>query len=98
MYDMAHEPAWAEIMSYREDKECCSILLRPPTEKAHWHEKWRAIHEGINAHLIAAIAEAQRSPGGAIDAAPIAALCRSGACLRQPAANDAYHARAVRRS
>jgi len=43
MYDMAHEPAWAEIMSYREASERCSILLRPPTEKAHWHEKWRAV-------------------------------------------------------
>src|SRR5262252_5402359 len=43
MYDMAHEPAWAEIMSYREDNERFSILLRPPTEKAHWHEKWHAI-------------------------------------------------------
>jgi len=64
MYDMAHEPAAAEIMSYREDKECCSILLRPPTEKAHWHEKWRAIHEDINAHLIAAIAEAQGARAG----------------------------------
>ena len=43
MSDMAHEPAWAEIMSYREASERCSILLRPPTEKAHWHEKWRAV-------------------------------------------------------
>jgi 4-hydroxyphenylacetate 3-monooxygenase len=43
MYDMAHEPASAEIMSYREDSERFSILLRPPTEKGHWHEKWRAI-------------------------------------------------------
>ena len=33
MYDMAHEPASAEIMSYREDNERFSILLRPPTEK-----------------------------------------------------------------
>ena len=43
MYDTAHEPAWAEIMSYREASERCSILLRPPTEKAHRHEKWRAV-------------------------------------------------------
>ena len=55
MYDMAHEPAWAEIMSYREpalvkarSKERFSILLRPPTEKAHWHEKWRAIDAYLN--------------------------------------------------
>ena len=33
MYDMAHEPAWAEIMGDREPSERCSILLRPPTEK-----------------------------------------------------------------
>jgi 4-hydroxyphenylacetate 3-monooxygenase len=38
-YDMAHEPAWAEIMSYREDNERLLVLLRPPTVKAHWHEK-----------------------------------------------------------
>ena len=43
MYDMAHEPAWAGTMSYREDGERFSILLRPPTEKVHWHEKWRAV-------------------------------------------------------
>ena len=48
MHDMAHEPAAAEIMSYREDEERYSILLRPPTEKEHWHEKWRAIHVYLN--------------------------------------------------
>src|SRR5271169_6474545 len=48
MYDMAHEPAWAESMSYREGGERCSILLRPPTEKAHWHEKRRAVDAYLN--------------------------------------------------
>ena len=51
--DMAHEPAWAEIMSYCEPGatnagESCSTLLRPPTEKAHWHEKWRAVDAYLN--------------------------------------------------
>ena len=48
MYDMAHEPASVEIMSYQEDNERCSTLLRPPTEKAHWHEKWRAVDAYLN--------------------------------------------------
>ena len=48
MYNMAHEPASAEIMSYPQDNERCSTLLRPPTEKAHWHEKWRAVDAYLN--------------------------------------------------
>jgi len=55
MYDMAHEPAWAEVMAYCEPApakagvgERCSTLLRPPTEKAHWHEKWRAFDAYLN--------------------------------------------------
>jgi 4-hydroxyphenylacetate 3-monooxygenase len=55
MYDVAHEPAWAEIMSYREPAsvkaggdERCSLLLRPPTEKSHWYEKWRAVDAYLN--------------------------------------------------
>ena len=48
MYDMAHESAWAEIMSYHEDNQRFSILLRPPTEKAHCHEKWHAIDTHLN--------------------------------------------------
>src|SRR6266550_2853750 len=43
MYDMAHEAAWASTMSYEEGGERFSTFLRPPTEKAHWHEKWRAV-------------------------------------------------------
>jgi len=45
---MAHEPASAGIMSCREASERFSILLRPPTEKAHWHEKWRAVAAYLN--------------------------------------------------
>jgi 4-hydroxyphenylacetate 3-monooxygenase len=48
MYDTAHEPAWAEIMSYREDNERLSVLLRPPTEKTYWHEKWHVIDTYLN--------------------------------------------------
>jgi 4-hydroxyphenylacetate 3-monooxygenase len=43
MYDMAHEPAHAATMVFDEGGEHFSILLRPPTEQAHWHEKWRAL-------------------------------------------------------
>jgi 4-hydroxyphenylacetate 3-monooxygenase len=28
--------------------ERCATLLRPPTEKAHWHEKWRAVDAYLN--------------------------------------------------
>ena len=43
MYDMAHEGPSAEVMRFRDGDEFYSTLLRPPTEKDHWHEKWRAI-------------------------------------------------------
>jgi 4-hydroxyphenylacetate 3-monooxygenase len=43
MYDMAHEPAHAATMVFAEAGEPFSILLRPPTEQPHWHEKWRAL-------------------------------------------------------
>ena len=48
MYDMAHEAAWASTMSYAEDGERFSTLLRPPTEKEHWQEKWRAVDAYFN--------------------------------------------------
>ena len=54
--------------------------------------------EGINAHLTAAIALAQKSPGGSADAAPVDALCRPHLRLLEPAADDAYRARTVRRA
>jgi 4-hydroxyphenylacetate 3-monooxygenase len=43
MYDIAHEASSIELMTYRNGSDRCSRLLRPPTEKAHWHEKWRAV-------------------------------------------------------
>src|SRR5438128_5599171 len=48
MYDMAHEPAHAATMVFAEAGEPFSILLRPPTEQAHWHEKWRALDAYFN--------------------------------------------------
>jgi 4-hydroxyphenylacetate 3-monooxygenase len=48
MYDMAHEAPSAEIMSFSDADERYSTLLRPPTEKSHWHEKWRAIDLYLN--------------------------------------------------
>jgi 4-hydroxyphenylacetate 3-monooxygenase len=48
MYDMAHEPQSAEIMSFGEAGERYSTLLWPPTEKSHWHEKWRAVDLYLN--------------------------------------------------
>ncbi len=43
MYDLAHDVAAAPMMSFAEGGKRFSILLRPPTENEHWHEKWRAI-------------------------------------------------------
>ena len=48
LYDMAHEPAHAVTMAFDEAGEPFSILLRPPTEQAHWHEKWRALDAYLN--------------------------------------------------
>jgi 4-hydroxyphenylacetate 3-monooxygenase len=48
MYDMAHEPQSAEIMSFGEAGERYSTLLRPSTEKSHWHEKWRTVDLYLN--------------------------------------------------
>jgi len=48
MYDMAHEAPSADIMTFSDDDERYSTLLRPSTEKAHWHEKWRAIDVYLN--------------------------------------------------
>ena len=54
--------------------------------------------EGINAHLTAAIAAGAEEPRRAADAAPVDALCRPRLRLREPAADDAYRARIVRRA
>jgi 4-hydroxyphenylacetate 3-monooxygenase len=48
MYDMAHEPAHAATMVFDEAGEPFSILIRPPTEQTHWHEKWRALDAYFN--------------------------------------------------
>ena len=48
MYDMAHQPAHAATMVFEEAGERFSTLLRPPTERAHWHEKWRALDTYFN--------------------------------------------------
>ena len=55
---------------------------------------WR---EGINAHLTAAIAMAEKKPRRIADAEPVAADDRPRACLHQPAADDAHRARTLRR-
>ena len=48
MYDLAHDPAAADTMSFVEGGERYSTLLRPPTEKGHWREKWCAIDLYLN--------------------------------------------------
>jgi 4-hydroxyphenylacetate 3-monooxygenase len=48
MCDLAHDAAAAPTMTFTEAGEPFSILLRPPTEKEHWHEKWRAIDLYLN--------------------------------------------------
>jgi len=48
MYDLAHDEAAAPTMSFAVEGERFSTLLRPPTEKEHWHEKWRAIDLYLN--------------------------------------------------
>src|SRR5260370_25780651 len=48
MYDMANEPAYAAMMAFEEGGDRFSTLLRPPAEKAHWHEKWRALDTYFN--------------------------------------------------
>ena len=54
--------------------------------------------EGINAHLTASIALAAEEPGRPADAEPVDALCRPRLRLLEPAADDAYRARIVRRA
>jgi 4-hydroxyphenylacetate 3-monooxygenase len=48
MYDMANEPAYAAMMAFEEGGGRFSTLLRPPVEKAHWDEKWRALDTYFN--------------------------------------------------
>lgn len=43
MYDMAHEARYADALTYGDGNERHSVFNRPPTEKADWHAKWRAV-------------------------------------------------------
>ena len=43
MYDMAHEPRYAETMGYLDGNVRNSILLRRPTEQKDWWDKWHAV-------------------------------------------------------
>src|SRR5438270_5445447 len=47
MYDLAHDAA-AATMTFDEGGERFSTLLRPPSEKEHWREKWRAVDLYLN--------------------------------------------------
>src|SRR5580698_4229991 len=48
MYDLGHDVAAAQTMSFAEAGERFSTLLRPPTEHEHWREKWRAVDLYLN--------------------------------------------------
>ncbi|HJU19465.1 MAG TPA: 4-hydroxyphenylacetate 3-hydroxylase N-terminal domain-containing protein [Stellaceae bacterium] len=48
LYDLAHDPAAADRMSFVEGGERFSTLLQPPTEPEHWREKWRAVDLYLN--------------------------------------------------
>jgi len=48
LYDLAHDGAAAPTMTFAEGSERFSILLRPPTEREHWHEKRRALDLYLN--------------------------------------------------
>ncbi len=51
IYDMAHDPKTADIMTYEEDGEKFAIGLKPPKSQQDWWEKRRAtdaIFEDIN--------------------------------------------------
>ena len=43
MYDMAHDPAHADCMTYRDGSQTHSILYRPPREQKDWHDKLTAV-------------------------------------------------------
>ena len=42
IYDMAHDPKTAEVMTYEEDGETYAIGLKPPRSQQDWWEKRRA--------------------------------------------------------
>ncbi len=43
MYDLAHEPAHQEALTYTEGNERNSVYQQPPTTQEHWHRKWASI-------------------------------------------------------
>jgi hypothetical protein len=51
IYDMAHDPKTAEVMTYQEDGETFAVGLKPPRSQQDWWEKRRAtdaVFEDIN--------------------------------------------------
>src|SRR5690606_38657853 len=43
MFDMQHDPATADILSYQENSERNSIFNRLPRTQQDWHDKTRAV-------------------------------------------------------
>ncbi len=43
IYDMAHDPATREVMSYEEDGETSPVGLKPPRTREDWQAKRRAV-------------------------------------------------------
>jgi 4-hydroxyphenylacetate 3-monooxygenase len=43
IYDLAHEPATRDVMSYEEQGERCATGLKPPRTQEDWHAKRRAV-------------------------------------------------------
>jgi 4-hydroxyphenylacetate 3-monooxygenase len=48
IYDMQHDPATRDIMTYEEDGEKFAIGLQLPHTQAHWHAKRKAVDEVTN--------------------------------------------------
>jgi 4-hydroxyphenylacetate 3-monooxygenase len=48
IYDMAHEPATREVMTYEEDGERNAVGLKLPFERQDWEDKRRAVNAVMN--------------------------------------------------
>ena len=50
IYDLAHEDATREVMTYvdRESGEACAIGSKPPTSRDDWHQKRRGVEVVLN--------------------------------------------------
>lgn len=48
MYDMAHEAEHRDVMSYEENGQRNSILLKLPTQQKDWQDKWAALDAFLN--------------------------------------------------